>query len=118
MKNTDEKEKEQRFQQVEEGYTSERKDVPIPDEGAFMEIEKRSGRPVSTNRPAGGAPPEKPASSQPESKEIFSEPLSQFQRIDAKPTSIRFGDSEVEGNDQTSPGVEDARGANRVGAKT
>lgn len=118
MKNTNDKEKEQRFQQAEEGYTSERKDVPIPDEGAFMEIEDRSVRPVSTNRPAGGTLPEDPSSSQPESKEIFSEPLSQFQRIDAKPTSTHFGDSEVDGEDQTSPGVEDARGANRVAPKT
>ena len=115
MKNPDGKEKEQRFQRVEKGYTSERTDVPIPNEGAFMEIEKRSRRPVSTSRPAGGTRPEKPASSQPESKEIFSEPLSQFQRIDSKPTSIRFGESQVDGVDQTSPGVEDARGANRVG---
>ncbi len=114
MKNMDEKEKEQRFQQAEEGYTSERKDVPIPDEGAFMEIEQRA----STDRPDGGILPEDPALSQPESKEIFSEPLSQFQRIDANPKSTRFGASEVDGEDQTSPGVEDARGANRVGAKT
>jgi len=118
MKNTAEKEKEQRFQQAEEGYTSERKDVPIPEEGAFLEIEQRSSRPASTDQPAGGTVLEDPTSSEPESKEIFSEPLSQFQRIDSNPTSTHFGDSEVDGNDQTSPGVEDARGANRVGAKT
>jgi hypothetical protein len=115
MKNIDEKEKEQRFEQAEEQYTSEREDVPIPDERRFMGIEKRS---VSTNRPAGGTLPEDPASSQPESKEIFSEPLSQFPLIDANPAGTHFGDSEVNGNDQTSPGVEDARGANRVRPKT
>jgi hypothetical protein len=118
MKNIDEKEKEQRFQQAEEGYTTERKEVPIPDPGAFMEIEQRSSRPASADRPGGGTLPEDPSSSQPESKEIFSEPLSQFQRIDAKPTSTHLGDSEVDGKDQTSPGIEDTRGANRVGAKT
>jgi hypothetical protein len=111
MKNTDEKEKEQRFEQAEERYTSERNDVPIPDEGPFMGIEKRSRQPV---RPASGTLPEDPTSSQPESREIFSETLSQFQPIDATPTTIRFGDGEVNGNDQTSPGVEDARGANCV----
>ena len=118
MATIDEKEKEERFQQAEEGYTSEREDVPIPDEGAFIEIEQRSSRPVSTNRTAGGTVPEDPASSQPESNEIFSEPLSQFQLIDANPTSTHFGDSEVNGSDQTSPGVDDARGANRVRPKT
>lgn len=114
MKNIDEKEKERLFQQAEERYTSERKDVPIPDKGRSGEFGEPSRRRVSTNRPAGGTRPEDPASLQPESKEIFSETLSQFPLIDANPTSIRFGDSEVNGNDQTSPGVEDARGANRA----
>ena len=118
MKNIDEKEKEERFQHAEEGYTSERKDVPIPDAGAFMEIDQRTSLPASAYRPGGGTLHEDPASSQPESKEIFSEPLSQFQPIDVNPTSTHFGDSEVDGKDQTSPGVEDARGANRLGAKT
>ncbi len=96
MKNMEQKEKEQRFKQAEEGYTSERRDVPIPDEAAFMEIEQRNSRPASTDRPAGGTLPEDPALSQPESNEIFSEPLSQFQRIDANPKSTRFGASEVD----------------------
>jgi hypothetical protein len=113
MKNPAEREQERRYQKAEEQYTSERKDVPVPEEGRLG-----SDKQIQHSALKGGSStirrPDDTESPEPESKEIFSEAVSQFRPIDEQATSVRVGDSLVDGIDQTSPGVEDARGANRV----
>jgi hypothetical protein len=112
MKNPVEREQEQRYQKAEEQYTSQRKDVPVPEEGR-LGSDKHGQRAVK-GRPSSIRRPDATESPKPEPKEIFSEAVSQFRPIDVETKSPRTGDSEVDGIDQVSPGVEDPRGANRV----
>jgi hypothetical protein len=113
MKNPAEREQERRYQKAEEQYASERKDVPVPEEcqpGSDKQIQQRELRARSSTVRR----PDDTESPKPESKKIFSEAVSQFRPIDEEATTVRVGDSQVDGVDQTSPGVEDARGANRI----
>jgi hypothetical protein len=112
MKNPAEREEEQRYQKAEDQYISERKDVPVPEEVRLGSDERRQ-RAVK-GRSSGIRQHDGTESPKPEPKEIFSEAVSQFRPIDAETKSPRVGDSKVERIDQVSPGVEDARGANRV----
>jgi hypothetical protein len=111
MKSTEEMEKERRFEQAEERYTREREDVPIPGKEKTLRAVARTTTKVPANRSAKTKHPLL------EVKEPFSEALSQFEPINDAPKSARYGRSKVKGIDQTSPGVEDARGANRLGRK-